>query len=103
MKRILLITSLLFALQAPLLAQETFEVDGSSYSLKTEVDGTLTLLWNTIDGEYRYFAKKGSAITELKNTKTNRRYQEEYKEYYSSLTGIVRNYLEEEEQLDYIL
>ena len=87
MKRILLITSLLFALQAPLLAQETFEVDGSSYSLKTEVDGTLTLLWNTIDGEYRYFAKKGSAITELKNTKTNGRYQEEYKESLQLLTA----------------
>jgi hypothetical protein len=38
------------------------------------------LLWNTIEGEYRYFSKKGDEIHELKNTRTNGKYQEEYKE-----------------------
>ena len=87
MKRFLLAFCFLFALQASLVAQENYQVDGQSYSLKTEVDGTITLLWNTIDGNYRYFAKKGTAITELKNTKTNGTYQEEYKESLTVLTA----------------
>ncbi|QQX77282.1 MULTISPECIES: hypothetical protein [Aequorivita] len=60
-------------------AQQQYTVDGQTYTLNTEVEGTLTLLWNTIDGEYRYFSKKGSDIVELKNTKQNGDYQEEYK------------------------
>ena len=28
---------------------QTYTVDGVSYELKTEVEGPLTLLWNTID------------------------------------------------------
>ena len=47
--------------------------------MNTEVEGALTLLWNTIDGEYRYFSKKGNDIVELKNTKQDGDYQEEYK------------------------
>jgi hypothetical protein len=61
-------------------AQQQYTVNGETYTLKTEVEGALTLLWNTIDGEYRYFSKKGSDIKELKNTKQNGDYQEEYKE-----------------------
>ena len=61
-------------------AQQQYTVDGQQYSLKTEVEGTLTLLWNTINGEYRYFSKKGSEIVELKNTRSGGNYQEEYKE-----------------------
>lgn len=60
-------------------AQQQYTVAGQTYTLNTEVEGTLTLLWNTIDGEYRYFSKKGSDIEELKNTKQNGDYQEEYK------------------------
>lgn len=69
---------LLFA--SNLLAQENYTVEGEQLSLKTEVDGTITLLWNTIDGEYRYFIKKGSTITELKNTKVDGHFNEEYKQ-----------------------
>lgn len=87
MKRILVIMSLLLALHAQSFAQETYQVEGQTYTLKTEVDGTLTLLWNTIDGEYRYFAKKGTAITELKNTKVNGSYQEEFREALQLLTS----------------
>ena len=61
-------------------AQQQYTVNGETYTLKTEVEGALTLLWNTIDGEYRYFSKKGNDIVELKNTKQNGDYQEEYKE-----------------------
>lgn len=70
----------LFLLTGTLQAQQQYTVDGQNYTLKTEVEGPLTLLWNTIDGEYRYFLKKGTEIIELKNTKRDGDYQEEYKE-----------------------
>ena len=68
-------------------AQQQYTVDGQTYTLNTEVEGTLTLLWNTIDGEYRYFSKKGSDIEELKNTKQNGDYQEEYKKVLEQQTS----------------
>ncbi len=61
-------------------AQDQYTVDGKQYSLFTEIEGPLTLLWNTVDGEYRYFSKKGDAILELTNNKVNGKFQEEYKE-----------------------
>ena len=72
---------------APLNAQKQYTVDGQSYTLKTEVDGPITLLWNSIDGEYRYFVQKGRAITELKNSRMNGQYQQEYKESLKLLTA----------------
>jgi hypothetical protein len=87
MKRIFLIVSFVLLAQIQSFAQETYTVNGESYTLKTEVNGTLTLLWNSIEGEYRYFAKKGNTITELKNTKTNGSYQEEFKESLQLLTS----------------
>lgn len=68
-------------------AQEAYSVDGQIYNLKTEVNGSLTLLWNSIDGEYRYFSKKGNEIKELKNTKLNGKYQEEFRETLKSQTS----------------
>jgi hypothetical protein len=80
MKSLLPIFAMLFLLSAGTLqAQQQYTIDGQTYTLNTEVEGSLTLLWNTIDGEYRYFSKKGDAIEELKNTKQNGDYQEEYK------------------------
>lgn len=61
-------------------AQENYVVDGETYSLKADVEGDISLLWNTIDGEYRYFIKKDDVISELKNTRQNGKYREEYKE-----------------------
>jgi len=61
-------------------AQQKYDVDGEQYDLFTEIEGPLTLLWNSIDDEYRYFSKKGNDISELKNTKTEGDYREEYKE-----------------------
>ena len=61
-------------------AQETYTVNGESYELKTEVDGTVNLLWNIIDNQYRYFIRKDNTIKELVNTKNeDRKYKEEYK------------------------
>src|SRR5690606_19092100 len=80
MKSLLAIFGMLFLLFAGTLqAQQQYTIDGQTYTLNTGVEGSLTLLWNTIDGEYRYFSKKGDAIEELKNTKQNGDYQEEYK------------------------
>ena len=71
-----LIAFLLFAGQS--FAQNTYSINGEELSLKTEVEGSITLLWNIIDGEYRYFIKKGNTITELTNTKKDGHYQDEY-------------------------
>lgn len=60
-------------------AQQQYTVAGENYMLNTEVEGELTLLWNIIDGEYRYFSKKENEIVELKNTHENGDYLEEYK------------------------
>ena len=70
-------------------SQETYTVNGETLELKTEIDGKLDLLWNVIDGKYRYFVKtEDGSITELKNTKDdNNDYQEEYKSTLSSLTN----------------
>lgn len=76
-----------FLFSVTLQAQEEYSVNGQTYNLNTEVEGTLTLLWNTVNGEYRYFSKKGSEIVELKNTKHNGDYQEEYKETLNQQTS----------------
>ena len=68
-------------------SQETYTVNDKSYELKTEVSGTIDLLWNIIDGNYRYFAKKADAIVELTNTKDdNNTYKEEYKTILEGIT-----------------
>jgi len=77
MKRLLIL--LAFTCSLSLFAQTNHTVDGKTYSLATEIDGTLTLLWTTIDGEYRYFSKKGVEIIELTNSKSLGNYEEEYK------------------------
>ena len=69
-------------------AQNTYTVDGKTYELKTETDGALDLLWNVIDGNYRYFIKKeDDSIIELTNKKgANNKYDEAYKASLNSLT-----------------
>lgn len=70
-------------------AQNTYTVNGESLSLKTEVEGTLSLLWNTIEGEYRYFSKKEDAILELKNTKEGGIYNKEFRKTLEAQTADV--------------
>ncbi|MFT5077524.1 MAG: hypothetical protein ACI825_000241 [Planctomycetota bacterium] len=77
---------LLFA--GAMTAQNSYIVNDENLSLKTEVAGTLTLLWNTINGEYRYFSKKDSAlIIELTNAKENGSYQNEFRQTLASQTS----------------
>lgn len=72
-----LVVLLLFT--SHLFAQKTYTVDGNTLELKTEVEGPMSLLWNITDGNYRYYVMKGETITELKNSKVDGDYQEEYK------------------------
>jgi len=80
MKRLLLIFGFIIASCAFTYGQQQYTVDGQTYSLKTEIDGTIQLLWNVIGEDYRYFIKKGNDIAELKNTRSADGYSEEYKD-----------------------
>lgn len=67
-------------------AQEKYSVNGESLVLKTEIEGNLDLLWNIIDGEYRYFLKyEDNSVIELKNTKSNGKFQFEYRDILRSI------------------
>ena len=68
-------------------SQQSFTINGETLSLYSEAEGKLSFLWNSFDGNYRYFIKKGDEIVELKNTKENKKYQEEYKSVLQSYTG----------------
>lgn len=68
---------------------KSYTIHNQSYELKTEVEGSISLLWNIIDKEYRYFAKKGDVIIALTNTKSDNQYQEEYKAQLLELTSGV--------------
>ncbi len=75
----ILITALVILCAIQLNAQQAYTVNGESYELKTEVSGTMGLLWNIIDREYRYFVTKDGAIKELINTKNESgKYNQEY-------------------------
>ena len=84
---ILLCCVLLLSISTITAQTDTYTVNDQSYELKTDVEGPMTLLWNTFNQEYRYFAKKGSTIVELTNTKEGRKYQDEYKKQLQELTA----------------
>ncbi|WCO01346.1 hypothetical protein [Psychroserpens ponticola] len=87
MKKIICILSFILSVSF-LQAQESYTINGETLELKTEVDGKLDLLWNIIDSKYRYFVRtEDNTITELTNTKTDRKFQEEYKTLLNDLTG----------------
>ncbi|WP_375239888.1 hypothetical protein [Aurantibacter sp.] len=79
MKKLLFTLSLLAGLQFGF-SQETYTVNNETLVLKSEIDGTLELLWTSgTNGVYRYFIKKeDNSIVELKNTKTEKEYNKEY-------------------------
>ncbi|MEZ4874293.1 MAG: hypothetical protein R2793_02255 [Flavobacteriaceae bacterium] len=85
MKRLLIL--LLLCVPSWLFSQQDYTINGETVTLYSAVEGPLTLLWNTENGAYHYFIKKGNEITELKNTKANGTYQEEYKATLRSFTG----------------
>ncbi|HLT54283.1 MAG TPA: hypothetical protein VKZ97_10340 [Flavobacteriaceae bacterium] len=87
MKRIIVFLGL-FLLSFSAISQETYTVKNEILELKTEVEGKLDLLWNIIDGNYRYFVKTETGdIQELVNTKADKGYNEEFKTTLNSLTG----------------
>lgn len=88
MKALLLTIALCYS--GVLFAQDTYTVEGESLSLYSDVKGSLELLWNSIDGSYRYFLKKDNTITELKNSRVDGRYQEEYKDVLNTYLGPDR-------------
>ncbi|MGM5469447.1 hypothetical protein ACS386_04155 [Flavobacteriaceae bacterium LMO-SS05] len=89
MKRIGLILCFLLSFTS-VMAQDTYTVSGETLQLKTEVEGQLDLLWNIIDGHYRYFVRTTDhTITELVNTKNkDHKYTEEYKTLLQNLTDV---------------
>ena len=87
MKKIICILCFLLSVSF-LQAQESYTINGETLELKTEVEGRLDLLWNIIDSRYRYFVRtEDNTITELKNTKVDRDFQEEYKTLLNELTN----------------
>ena len=89
MKKIGLFLSFFLSIST-LIAQENFNIKGETLQLKTEIEGELDLLWNIIEGHYRYFVRSSdNAITELVNTRDeNRHFQNEYKTTLQNLTGV---------------
>lgn len=87
MKRLLLsLCGLLLCLNSLSAQTKAYTVNGQSYALQTEVEGPMTLLWNVIDQEYRYFVQKGTEIIELENTEVDGSYQEEYIDTLKAMT-----------------
>lgn len=88
MKKLVLICGI-FAFVTIGFSQDNYDVNGETLQLKTEIEGTLDLLWNVTDGNYRYFVRSSNgSITELKNTKnSDNKFQEEYKTTLSALTN----------------
>lgn len=68
-------------------AQENYSYQGKEYSLIKTIDGELDLLYNIIDGEYRYFITKNENLEELINTKVDGKYQEQYKNTLQKFTS----------------
>ena len=68
-------------------AQKSYTVADETFELNIDVEGELTLLWNTFEGEFRYFSKKGNEIIELKNTYVNGEYLEEFKDVLKKQTS----------------
>jgi hypothetical protein len=84
-KIIFLLLFTLFCLSVS--AQKQYIINDETYELKTELSGSINLLWNIIDGKYRYFVKNDDTITELVNTKgTTKKFQEEYKTILNNIT-----------------
>ena len=68
-------------------AQKHYTINGETFKLKTEVTGTIDLLWSIINRQYHYFVEKDGTITELVNTKSsNKKFEEEYKVTLNNLT-----------------
>ncbi|MDQ7915955.1 hypothetical protein RBU60_00055 [Mesonia sp. MT50] len=68
-------------------AQKNHTYQGDTYSLIKTVDGELVLLYNIIDGRYRYFIAKNGELEELLNTKVDGEYKREYQATLQNFTS----------------
>ncbi|MEH6534983.1 MAG: hypothetical protein V7719_01220 [Psychroserpens sp.] len=88
MQKIICLFCLLFCFSFMQAQEDTYMVKGEQLVLKSEVNGKLDLLWNIIDTKYRYFVRtETNTIIELKNTKKDGKYQEDYKTLLNELTN----------------
>ncbi len=87
MKRLLLLPILIFFVTLAQGQTQSYTVNGETLELRTDVDGTISLLWNTFDQEYRYFIKKDGDIIELINEKDGKKYTDSYKKQLASVTA----------------
>lgn len=88
MKKLICLLCLVLSVTFSEAQEDYYMIDGEQLLLKNEVDGKLDLLWNIIDGNYRYFVRNESNnIIELVNTKVDGEYQEEYKTLLNELTN----------------
>lgn len=86
MKRLFLILFLVCTSVTVCAQTSSYAINGQNFELKKDVEGPLTLLWNVIDQEYRYFIKKGDAFTELSNEQVDGKYTDSYKTQLKALT-----------------
>lgn len=86
--RILFLCVFALTINTTILAQTTTHTyNGTSLELRTEVEGTLSLRWNTFPSEYRFFAEKDGTLYELVNTKGSDDYNREYLAVLENLTA----------------
>lgn len=85
MKYFFLLTVVLVSLQS--YAQKNYTINNETLLLYQEAEGAVTLLWNIVKDEYRYFIKKDTEIIELKNTRAEKGFMEEYKTTLKNVTG----------------
>lgn len=71
-------------------AQQSYTVNGETLVLNKETDGPVVFLWNSTNGQFRYFIQtEDDKVIELVNTKdSNGNYQEEYKDLLYDVTGM---------------
>ena len=86
MKRLLILCCVLFAPFYVSAQTASYTVNGTELELRTDVEGPLTLLWNIIDQEYRYFIKKEETIVAIVNEKVGKKYTDSYKKQLDTLT-----------------
>lgn len=90
MRKIICLFCLLFCFSFSQAQEDTYMIEGEQLVLKSEVNGKLDLLWNIIEGKYRYFVRtETNTIVELKNTKVDGKYQQEYKTLLNELTNAT--------------
>ena len=87
MLRVRMLPILLFLLCAPKFqAQGIFIIEGDTLQLKQEVRGNLSLFWDEIEANPRYFVQKSNRMVELKDSLVNGEIQ-----YRSVLERLTRD------------